>query len=297
MMYVGALKKAFVQSIPWLPLAAVAPFFSGVTEDRRRRLVALGVPVVVNVGVFGALAWHGGLCLNLRYLLPALPFAAILAAYGGYRLARRAPGLVRQLRQLDAIVLIAVAAWFVLAVVAVYPSSVSVHEIFLLDAPLVLAALLTAALVVARRQSGKPPHRDAATVALVLALVAVVWAGMTELTYDAVATIGARRSNHAAAAMVLAHAPRGSFVFAAFPDLVSDTIENENVVAEPSRDDYKSVVAVVAAAARHGHPSYAVLNDAAYDQLRASTKGDLLVGEPLARHAVFTLRRLEPASR
>ena len=35
-----------------------------------------------------------GLCLNLRYLLPATPFAAILATSAAYRLLRRAPAAI-----------------------------------------------------------------------------------------------------------------------------------------------------------------------------------------------------------
>ena len=289
MMYVGALKKAFVQSLPWLPLAVAAPFFSGIAEPRRRRLIALAVPVVVHVGVFGALAWHGGLCLNLRYLLPALPFAAVLATYGAYRLARRAPWVVRHLREFDAIVLIAVAVWLVSAVLFVYPSSLVVQARFLLDAPLVIAASLAVALVVAARRRGP----GAPAFALALTLVAVVWAGLTELSYDAVAIFRARASNRKAAEMVMAHAPSSAFVFAEFPDLVSDAMENGNAIAEPARDGFAGVSAIVAEAARHGRPSYAVLTERSTARLRAASAGRLLVGEPLAEHRSFTLRRLE----
>jgi len=292
MMYIGALKKSFVQSLPWVPLAFFAPFFPGTAEARRRPLLALTVPLVVNVAVFGALRWHGGLCLNLRYLMPALPFASILATYGAYRLARRAPSMVRHLRELDAVVLIVIAAWIAIAVVLVFPSSLTTHEVFLLDVPLAIAGALVVALALALVASRW--RRGASAVALAVLLAGVVWAGMTELSYDAFAIFRARTSNRRTAQMVAEHAPPGAVVFAQYPDLVSDTMERRTAIAEPARDGFASVAAIVAAAARSGRPSYAVLDDASVARLRATApNSDLRVSEPLARDRAFTLRRLE----
>jgi 4-amino-4-deoxy-L-arabinose transferase-like glycosyltransferase len=221
--------------------------------------------------------------------MPALPFAAVLATYGAYRLVRRAPWVTRRLRELDAIVLIAIAAWIVVAVVLVYPSSLAIHERFLLDAPLGIAAALVVALVLAARG-----RRGAAEAALALVLAGVVWAGMTELSYDAFAIFRARASNRRTAQMVAAQTPPGAVVFAMYPDLVSDTMEIGDVIAEPARDGFASVSAIVAEAARSGRPSYAVLDDASIARLRrAASHSGLRVSEPLARERTLTLRRLE----
>lgn len=43
------------------------------------------------LGIFGYLAWHGGLCWNMRYLNPALPFLAILTSHEVLRLVGHVP--------------------------------------------------------------------------------------------------------------------------------------------------------------------------------------------------------------
>jgi hypothetical protein len=277
MMYLGAFKKAFVQSLPWLPLASAAPFFRGAP---RRELAALGVPFVAHAGVFAGLGWHGGLCLNLRYLLPAIPFASILATYAAYRLLRRTPAAVARLRELDVGVLSLVAAWFLVAVVVVLPSSLSVQEIFYLDAPLALAALLACALL-ARRTGA----------ALGLASLAFVWAGMTELTYDAVATLRARAANEAVAARVRAVVPRGAVVFAEYPDLVSGALEHDVVVAQPSLDRDDTVGTLAAAARSRGRAAYVVLTPRSIERVRVGA--GVRLGDAVATTRGFEIRALE----
>lgn len=85
MVYIGALKKSLLQSLPWLPILVI-PFAGlllpgpGAARRTRSAVLLLSLVPAAYVGFYGALAWHGGLALNLRYFTPALPF---LAALGG----------------------------------------------------------------------------------------------------------------------------------------------------------------------------------------------------------------------
>ncbi len=273
MMYVGALKKSFLQSLPWIPFAAIAPFLE-------RRLVPLAVPVILHCGVFGALGWHGGLCLNLRYLLPAVPFLAILATYGGYRLLRRSPRW--NLREVDAKVLMIAAAWLAIVVVAILPSSLTVQELFFLDGALVLAAIGVVAIATRWR------------FAVAVLVVAVVWAGLTELSYDAVATVRHRAHHARIAARVRALVPPGSVVFAEYPDLVSDVIEDDDIIAEPRRDGHRDVARIVGIAATKGKASFAVLAPATFTRLREQFDTDALKTEELGSIEGFSIHRLSP---
>src|SRR5262249_21764119 len=105
MMYSGSFKKAFIQSLPYLPLTLVAVIARGRDAARRRRLFAIGAAAATYVAVFSYFRWHGGLSFNLRYFLPALPFVAILAAEGLRRVASRCAPSWHALRRADVIVI------------------------------------------------------------------------------------------------------------------------------------------------------------------------------------------------
>jgi hypothetical protein len=86
-----ALKKAWLQSSPWLAVALVALLLAAVVlvrergrvTPRQRELVAGGIVVAGMLGVF---AWAGfsrtdGLCFNQRYFFELTPIAAVALAW------------------------------------------------------------------------------------------------------------------------------------------------------------------------------------------------------------------------
>lgn len=75
--FYGVHKKALVQSLPWL---GVLPLLALVDRRLRPALWLCGLVVVLQILPFAARQWHGGSSANLRYLLPILPFLALLAA-------------------------------------------------------------------------------------------------------------------------------------------------------------------------------------------------------------------------
>jgi hypothetical protein len=76
----GEVKKALLQSCPWVGvvLCSIPCLFRGGAQGARAA-VLWSLPAA-SVLFFGSMAWHGSLSLNMRYLTPALPFLAILAA-------------------------------------------------------------------------------------------------------------------------------------------------------------------------------------------------------------------------
>ena len=79
-LYAGGLKKSLLQSLPWLPLLFVTAALAWHDPPRRRPYALLLFPAAVYIGVQVFLNRHGGMSLNLRYYLPALPFLSLLGA-------------------------------------------------------------------------------------------------------------------------------------------------------------------------------------------------------------------------
>ncbi|MEM8997981.1 MAG: hypothetical protein AAGF23_24585, partial [Acidobacteriota bacterium] len=94
MVYMGGVKKSLLQSCPYLVMLYV-PLIAAWRGHRHgtRLLFLLFLPAPF-IGVFGSLAWHGSVALNMRYLNPILPWTSILVAWVWFRLEQR-PGTGR----------------------------------------------------------------------------------------------------------------------------------------------------------------------------------------------------------
>ncbi|MEO1000902.1 MAG: hypothetical protein AAFW69_09945, partial [Pseudomonadota bacterium] len=169
----GIHKKALTQSLPWIGLAIAALPLLARREGARGAAFCL-LPIGLWLFPFARTEWHGGLSASMRYLLPVVPYLAILAALGWARLARDA-GEIR----LPRVLILALAA--VLAV-GVAPGlalgreawSAIVQAYGTLALAAVVAALTLAALVQARF----------ARAACHAALVAYTAAGVIAYGYD-----------------------------------------------------------------------------------------------------------------
>ncbi|MCK4620446.1 MAG: phospholipid carrier-dependent glycosyltransferase, partial [Desulfobacterales bacterium] len=82
MVYIDGLKKSLLQSCPYL-VVLLLPFLRIIRNDKES--VQLTILFLVPVAFIGFYAyhngWHGGLCMNLRYFIPILPFTSMLSAY------------------------------------------------------------------------------------------------------------------------------------------------------------------------------------------------------------------------
>lgn len=247
LMYIGALKKSLLQSLPWLPLAIFGTVARG---PSRRKRFALVVTILAYAAPFCFFSWHGGLCLNLRYFLPILPLASILASYAIVRVLRHEPALVRRFAQADAWVLGVAAVLFMVETVAVRPFSIATHEHFYLDGSLVLVLLLSVAIGVRRR---------APTLVLALGTFAFVWAGVVEFTYDVPAIAKARAHNLRVADVARRWIHDGALVIAEYPDPVSALQDDGVLVADGHRDHFEGALPLAAAAQGRGKETFVVV--------------------------------------
>lgn len=217
--YFGSLKKALLQSCPWLPLI-VLPLV-GARGNRQlldRLILWMTVPVAFAVP-YSVFAWDAGLCLNQRYLVPALPVLAILGALGidGLRARRSVP-----LGWLCAGVLAAVATGLVASEVTGF--SLRAQSALLLSAPVAVASLLAIALATVPRLQRSPlAPASSAAVALVLGL-ALGLAACSCLLYDLRRTLDLRGRYVAFGAAVQPYVGNDALLLSDPPELLTAAI-------------------------------------------------------------------------
>ncbi len=174
--FMGGLKKALLQSCPWLPLVLL-PALGWL----RQRPGSSSFPVLITlpallVVAYSYKSWHGGMCLNQRYLLPALPLLSLLAAQG-LRTLPRAQGRWRWAVGLAAALPILL---FLPTLGGLDPAG---EEQLILVLPLGLAASLTAMLLCTRIPAASR-HRLPPRLATLCALAALTWSLLVGFGYD-----------------------------------------------------------------------------------------------------------------
>ena len=247
LVYMRSVKKSLLQSCPHFVLA----FFALADAARRRddaarRTAWIAVVPASFLAVFGWLAWHGSVALNLRYLGPILPFAAILVALGWEAVRCRLGPRVTVVAGV-----VGAAAIGGLAVALARPIAIATQERLFLDAPLVAAALL-AALELARRL--RWPRLAPAVGAL--AALCVVWTAGVVAGRDWWTSQQWRRSNLTIGRETAPSVAAGSIVFATYSDQTwhLPAAVPGVVLARPQNDDYATFRALVdRALARQQH--------------------------------------------
>lgn len=240
--YNGALKKGLLQSLPFLPLLIVPGWFlfrRGV--DRAALAVLVPVPaayLAYNSYAFLQLEAGGGLGLNLRYLLPCLPFLAILCAFG-LRELRRRTGRPLSLGLAAGACAGTVAIYFVLVVRG--GGSPDRLEFPLMILPLLMAfallILLPWGLV---KGFEKRPLLISATWAVLI--VSFTWSGLVAFLYDYPNHRRPRVVHYGFARLLLPKIPDHSIFFAGqgFFTASARLLEKGNVIiAYPARDRYE----------------------------------------------------------
>jgi hypothetical protein len=233
-----------VQSLPylgvlWVPIAAV---FRG-SKDASSLLMLFLLPAMV-VAFFAYSRDHGGLCLNLRFFLVALPFTSILTAYAlrDVRRTWKVPS--------SAIVWLSAAGlggaiFFLL--VGRRPPDIQLLEFPLLDLPLILAAVLLVLTMAGGFLKGAAAS-VVRHVAFALVAVCLSWAGLTAFFYDYPLHARQRAINYDLGAKILDVVPNDSVFFTApFVDPFLRIVEKNRVrVAFPARDKFADFPKIVA---------------------------------------------------
>ncbi len=288
MVYRGTLKKALLQSCPYLTVL-ILPLSALLRGSKDSAAVAqLCLVPAAYIGVYSYFAWHGGQAFNLRYFLPILPFTSILTAYAWRELRR---DLTRAWRRIAVVAGAAAVACFLIFV----PRSLATiahQEIAFLTVPLVIAVatfILVAACVHLGATAG-PNLRGAASATLAVGLV---WAVMVGLLYDATRAYDWRKKQVEFAREIVPFVEPNSIVFVPHGSYFFSLLEQPQVrLAVPSLDDYRDFRALVDYHLESGHPVYLSL-----DRRFAATveERDLLRAlqtQPLHEHRLGVLVRV-----
>jgi hypothetical protein len=230
----GALKKALVQSCPWLVLGAIPPWIALRRGEGRSRLWLWSSVPLAYVLVYGVFAWDGGLALNQRYFVPALPLLALLGGRGLEwirELARCSPGVVVGLAGATSAVL------FVLA--PRLGAGTRAETLVLLDLPLALAGVTALALVVAGRPAARLATRR---LALAAAAAAVGFAVFSCQLWDLTRTLDRRARFAAAGDRVRAERPGEALLLSEPTVALASAIDaaSRARLANPSHDFYRT---------------------------------------------------------
>lgn len=204
--YHFTLKKAVLQSLPWLPVIALALVLP--RPEREAKRPPLAVLMLVPLGFISFVAatgWDGGPTYNMRYVQPALPLLALAMAVSLARLAslsaRMPPRLV--------LLVFAVGG---LGSVAFVAAPLPVLEWLILDVPLMLALVAAAAVVWLLSSPEGARRRPAAQATLGMALVSLAWSFSVAVASDLPGEQVVRSLTRAKADQLAASLPRGGVI-------------------------------------------------------------------------------------
>jgi hypothetical protein len=287
--YMGTLKKGLLQSCPAVSVSLAAFIALARHSGNANQIWLLAGTPLTYIGFYGASAWHGGMCFNMRYLLPLLPFAAIAMAVG---LRALAPSRLTFAVSFGAGVAVALAA---AAAVARFEWSSTASEAALLAWPLILSALLGVGVLL----SSLRPSRGVVLPTLLLAGLAVGHSFSVTFAYDIPRTRALRSLNFGIAERLSRHVSDDSLLFAQHPDSVYTLSELRDRVriALPLRDGFRDFRRLASFHARAGRRVYAAFSAPVW---RALADGQRLHGlelTPLAKAGGFELYELREGER
>lgn len=291
MVYIGALKKSLLQSCPYLVILVLP--LAAALRGRRRIAVLLLLPVpVAYLAAFSYFAWHGGLSLNLRYLVPILPFTSILAALA---LDELFAGLGRGARWAAiAAVAVVAAAGAALLAAGVFEAPPQQQEPVILDVPLALAAaafLAGGGIAALGERSGRFLRATAAAVSI----AGMAWAALATLAYDAPRARRVRAFHLEMARQVAPHVTADSILFASYPDPYFALIEIDRLrLAVPGRDGFADFRRLTDFHLAAGRPVYASLRPEIWRSLAREGVLEGLAAEPLRADGLVVQLRQAP---
>ncbi len=267
-MYIGAYKKALLQSTPYL-VVLLLPFLRVIRfpGSSWRLAFLLQLPIVTALALT-AFSFHGGLCLNMRYFLPIFPVTSILVAFVVQELARE---VVSWPARGAVVFAVMAAAGVAFSVVWGSVDSDRVEQV-ILRGPLLLAVVTAAAVLVSAFSRGALRGWTAkATVALIAAGLA--WSGIVAFGYDLPHHRQQRVNNLEIGKRVVEQVPPQSFFFTVpYIDPFMKLIEVPDVViALPAQDGMRDLPHLVEHALSSGRRAFGVLRLADWQRATASS--------------------------
>lgn len=260
--YLGAMKKALLQSLPFLAilvLPLVKAFRSG-PDSTPLRLLWL-VPFMF-IGFYAYIwsrfaSYDGGKCLNMRYFVPTLPFLAIICAHALRDLGRRWKAGIESI----AFILTGtVVLTFYILTVHVLPSQEEHFAYPLLVFPLLLAVLLLG-LLCAGEFLRSSLQSLARRLFFVLVAAAFTWSGAVAFFYDYPRHTHMRWSTYFMGEAARTFVPRGAAVFTSKAEPAMRLIESDVILAFPHQDNFADFPALLDFQRRMGRRTFACFTD------------------------------------
>jgi hypothetical protein len=261
MVYINGLKKSLLQSCPYL-VVLLLPFLRIIRNDKES--VQLTILFLVPVAFIGFYAyhngWHGGLCLNLRYFVPILPFTSMLSAYAW----REMSGNINlNWGRLCLLITFLFSILFIMTA-----KQIDSQEFPFLTLPLLLALLLTI-LLLARENFAKLSRYIFPSVTVAIFFVAIVWSSLLAFLYDYPRALNVRQYYFNIANSAAQVISKNSILFTSGHDEFSGLIEREQVrIADPSRDNFNDFAALISFHFQEGHSVYAAFRPTEWEIIR-----------------------------
>jgi len=243
LMYMRALKKSLLQSMPYLAVLVLPLIAVMRRKEDFARLVILLLPLAVITSFFAYTKDHGGLCLNLRFFLPVLPFTSILTAYAMRHMHTKWKMQIAPVSWI-CLILLTIAAY--LLFVEDLISSLEEMEFALLVVPLLISGFLLCLLVsgeVLKVQGAELLQKGAWT----LLIVALSWSTAVAFSYDYPRHREQRAKNYSIGGQALQIVPPDSVFFTApYIDPFLRLIEQDRVrIALPAQDNFADFPKIV----------------------------------------------------
>jgi len=217
LVFFGSFKRALLQSCPAL-IVTLAPTWVGLRgRPGSDPLLRASLLPWALLAVYGWQQYHGGAGLQLRYLLPAMPFFAIQIAAVLGELDAASPLPTRLGLGLGAVLAVVAGA-------SLLPDALP-REALILDVPLWIAASIAVSgllwLLSGRRLTG--------LVAAALGL-GLGWGGLASIAEDLPIERGVRALHVRQGAEIAARLPERALIVSAFPEQVSVALDGRDLI-------------------------------------------------------------------
>jgi len=200
-------------------------------------------------------AWHGGMCLNLRYFVPILPFTSILSAFAWRELSGN---LNWQWGRLPLLLMLLTSLLFlILSRTLLY---IDQQEFYCLTLPLLLVLLLII-LLPAYERFVKLNWRLVCRTTLVILLISMIWSGLMAFFCDYLRDRHQRQFNLGIAESAAKVVSDNSILFTNQVDSFFGLIERGRVrIANPRKDDFYDFTELIAFHLQKEHGVYAAFH-------------------------------------
>lgn len=264
MIYMGGLKKSLLQSCPYLVVLTL-PFLKITRrENESIQVIMLFLIPFVFVSFYSYRnGWHGGLCLNLRYFIPILPFTSILTAHAWRDLSKSLDWRWGKFSFLTCIITTSIFLFLYQ-----WPATIHQEEFPFLTVPLLIALTLIIFLI-GRIKFAKSNWHFVSRATLIALFTAMVWSGLVAYLYDYPLARRFRQYNFNVADNAAKIVSNNSILFTNDPEPFFGLVKKLRVrIAIPTNDNFSDFKELIAFHLQKGHSVYTAFNSPRWEDIQ-----------------------------